>query len=84
MIKVRVEVRNETGSFTVTVHAENLQHSTRIAQDLYPGSVVGIVFPIEPDGFFAAGPHCDGRFDLRCAGDAGKAEEPIRARPVGR
>ncbi len=64
MIKVRVDVRNEIGRYIVAVRAENLRQATRIARDLYPGSAVGIAFPIEPDGFFAAGSHQDGRVGL--------------------
>jgi hypothetical protein len=64
MIKVRVNVSNETDSFTVVVYAKNVQRAKRIARDLYPGSVVEIAFPIEPDGFFAAGRHYEGRADL--------------------
>ena len=76
MIKVRVDVRNEIGRFTVTVRAENLRQATRIARDLYPGSAVGIAFPIQPDGFFAAAPHHDGHVGLEGAGEAGEAEGP--------
>jgi hypothetical protein len=64
MIKVRVRVHNEIGSFTVAVRAENLRQAARIARDLYPGCAVGIAFPIEPNGFFAAGSHQNGRARL--------------------
>ena len=76
MIKVRVEVRNEIASFTVAVRAENLRQATRIARDLYPGSAVGIAFPIEPDGFFAAGPHQDGHVGLAGSERPGERQEP--------
>jgi hypothetical protein len=81
MIKVRVEVRNETGSFTVAVCAESLRRAMRIASDLYPGSAVGIPFPIDPDGFFVAEPGHDGHVGLEDGGEAGEAGGTIRARP---
>jgi hypothetical protein len=71
MIKVRVEVRNETGSFTAVVHAENLQEAVRIAKDRYLESAVGIAFPIEPTQFFAAGPRPDSHIDPESAGAVG-------------
>jgi hypothetical protein len=71
MIKVRAEVRNETGSFTAVVHAENLREATRIAKDRYPESAVGIAFPIEPTQFFAAGLRPDSHVDPEDAGAVG-------------
>ena len=71
MIRVRVEVRNETGSFTVAVYAENLRRATHIAKERYPGCAIGIPFPIDPDGFFVAGPRHDGLVGLEGAGEAG-------------
>ena len=79
MIKVRIEVRNVTGSFTVAVRAENLPRATRIARDLYPGSAVRVVFPIEPDGFFVVGPHRNEHVDLGGAGEAGAVGAVINA-----
>jgi len=74
MIKVRVDVRNEIGRYTVAVCAENLRQATRIARDLYPGSAVGIAFPIEPDGYFAAAPHHDGHVGLKVPERPGKQQ----------
>ena len=76
MIKVRVRVHNEFGSFTVAVRAENLRQAAQIAQDLYAGCAVGIAFPIEPDGFFAAGSHQDGRADLGGPERSGEGQGP--------
>jgi len=83
MIKVRVEVRNEIGSFTVAVRAENLRRAMLITRDIYPDSDVGISFPIEPDGFFGAGPHHDERVDLETQEKFGKREEPLEPGSVG-
>jgi hypothetical protein len=77
MIKVRVEVRSDIGSFIVAVRAENLLRAVRIAQDLYPGSAVEIPFPIEPDDFFVAEPHHDGRADPEVVEVTGREENTL-------
>jgi hypothetical protein len=85
MIKVQIDVRNEIGRFTVAVRAENLQQATRIARDLYPGSAIGIAFPIEPEGFFAAAaPHHDGNFGLEGPERPGEHQRPSEAQPARR
>jgi hypothetical protein len=73
MIKVWVEVLDETGCFTVAVHAENLRLATQIVEDRYPGSTVSIPFPIEPETFFNPKPGRDGYVDFEGAGGAGEA-----------
>jgi hypothetical protein len=83
MIKVRIDVRNEIDRFTVAVRAENLRQAMRIARDLYPGSTVGIAFPIEPEGYFAAAPHHDGHFGLGGPERKGKHQMPSEAQPAG-
>jgi hypothetical protein len=77
MIKVQVEVRSDISSFIVAVRAENLLRAVRIAQDRYPGSAVEIPFPIEPDGFFVAEPHHDGRLDPETVEVVGKVENSL-------
>jgi hypothetical protein len=57
MIGARVRVVNEGGSFTIVVCAENLREVEQIAKARYPESTVRIAFPIEPEWFFAGGPH---------------------------
>jgi hypothetical protein len=57
MIRARVQVANEGGSFTVVVGAESLREVEQIAKTRYPESTVEIAFPIEPEWFFAGGPH---------------------------
>jgi hypothetical protein len=83
MIKVRVRVHNGIGSFTVAVRAENLRQAARIARDLYPGCAVGIAFPIEPDGFFAAGSRQDGRVGLGGPKRTGERQGPSGLGPLG-
>jgi hypothetical protein len=57
MIGARVRVVNERGSFTIVVYAERLREVEQTAKARYPGSSVRITFPIEPECFFASGPH---------------------------
>ena len=57
MIGARVRVVNESGSFTIVVCAESLREVEQAAKARYPESTVRITFPIEPEWFFAGGPH---------------------------
>jgi hypothetical protein len=57
MIGARVRVVNEGGSFTIVVCAESLREVEQTAKARYPESTVRIAFPIEPEWFFASGPH---------------------------
>ena len=57
MIGARVRVANERGSFTIVIYAESLRQVEQTARIRYPGSTVRIAFPIEPECFFAGGPH---------------------------
>ena len=57
MIGARVRVVNEGGSFSIVVYAESLREVEQTAKMRYPGSTVRITFPIEPEWFFAGGPH---------------------------
>jgi hypothetical protein len=57
MIGARVRVASEGGSFTVVVCAESLREVEQTAKARYPKSTVEIDFPIEPEWFFAGGPH---------------------------
>jgi len=64
MIGARVRVVNEGGSFTIVVCAESLREIEQTAKIRYPGSTVRIAFPIEPECFFAGGPHTGTRAGL--------------------
>jgi hypothetical protein len=59
MIGARVNAVNDDGSFTIVIYAESLREVERTAKALHPGSTVRIAFPIEPECFFAGGPHTD-------------------------
>ncbi len=57
MIGARVRVVNEGGSFTIVVYAESLREVEQDTKACSPKSTVRIAFPIEPEWFFAGGPH---------------------------
>jgi hypothetical protein len=57
MIRVRVKVSGEAGSFVVAVCARSLRQAEQMVQERYPDSAIGIAFPIEPDHFFIEGSH---------------------------
>jgi hypothetical protein len=57
MIGARVRVVNEGCSFTIVIWAESLREVEQTAKARYPESTVRIAFPIEPEWYFAGGPH---------------------------
>jgi hypothetical protein len=69
MIKVSVEVRSGTASFRVGVQAQSIRRALSIVGKRYPGSLVKVSFPIDPEGFFIEGAG---------AGRAGLVESPER------
>ena len=75
MIGARVRVANEGGSFSIVVWAENLREVEQTAKARYPKSTVRIAFPIEPEWFFAGGPHTNAR---RPRGN-GRVDRPSKA-----
>jgi len=56
MIRAAVEVASETARFTVTVCAESVLRGLEMVEGMFPGSKVGLVFPIEPEAFFVRDP----------------------------
>ena len=64
MIGARVRVVNGGGSFTTMIYAESLREVEQTAKARYPESIVSIAFPIEPEWFFAGGPHSGPRAGL--------------------
>jgi hypothetical protein len=65
MIGARVRVVSRDGSFTIVVCAESLREIEQTAKARYPGSSVRITFPIEPECFFASGPHTGAHIGLQ-------------------
>jgi hypothetical protein len=57
MIGARVRVVSGDGNFTIVVCAESLREIEQTAKARYPKSTVRIIFPIEPEWFFADGTH---------------------------
>jgi len=64
MIGARVQVVNEGCSFTIVVYDESLREVEQTAKIRYPASSVRIAFPIEPECFFASGPHAGAHIGL--------------------
>jgi hypothetical protein len=54
---VRIRVSTRASQFAVVVCAESLRHATESVRARYPGSAVGIAFPIEPEHFFVGDDH---------------------------
>jgi hypothetical protein len=79
MIKVRVKVSGEAGSFGVVVCAERLRQAEQIVKARYPDSAVSIAFPIKPDHFFVEGSHRGRYASLVVAEGLGEAREVIVA-----
>jgi hypothetical protein len=52
MMKISVEVRSGTARFRVGVQAPSISKALSLVRGRYPQSEVGVVFPIEPEGFF--------------------------------
>jgi hypothetical protein len=52
MIKVCVEVQEESASFRVAVRAESIDRAVGIAKGRYPGRAARVVFPIDSEEFF--------------------------------
>jgi hypothetical protein len=75
MIGARVRVVNEGGNLTIVIYAESLREVEQTAKARYPGSSVRITFPIEPECFFASGPHTGAHIGLEAMEGL---TEPIR------
>jgi hypothetical protein len=56
MVKVSVEVRSGTARFRVCVQAESIRKALDMVRARYPSGEAGVVFPIEPEGFFVDAP----------------------------
>jgi hypothetical protein len=55
MIRVSVEVREETALSRATVQAESIREAVSITRGRYPGRDVRVIFPIEAEEFFIEG-----------------------------
>jgi hypothetical protein len=52
MVRISVEVRSGTARFRVGVQAQSIRKALSVVGGRYPHGVVGVVFPIEPEGYF--------------------------------
>ena len=56
MIEVSVEVREGATFSRVAVQADTIGQAVSITKGCHPGRDVRVVFPIDPEGFFAGYP----------------------------
>jgi len=56
MIEVSVEVHEGATSSRVAVQADTISRAVSITKECHPGRDVRVVFPIDPEGFFAGAP----------------------------
>jgi hypothetical protein len=56
MVKVSIEVRNGATHFNVAVRAQSIKRAVSVVRGSYPGCVVRVKFPIDPEGFFVKEP----------------------------
>ena len=60
MVSVCIEVGDGTGKFTVAVLARSIERAVRLVAEWYPGSRIGVEFPIDPEAFFAGDTAAEG------------------------
>jgi hypothetical protein len=53
MIKISIEVISGTARFKVATQAESIEEALEIAKRYNSGKECKVVFPIDPEGFFA-------------------------------
>jgi hypothetical protein len=68
MIRVSMEVREETALSRATVQAESIREAVNITRRRYPGRDVRVIFPIDPETFFTDDP-ADGNGWARLSGE---------------
>jgi len=56
MVKVLIEVCNGTVHFNVSVKVQSIERAVSVIRGSYPGCVVRVKFPIDPEGFFVKEP----------------------------
>jgi hypothetical protein len=82
MIRVSMEVREETAMSRATVRAESIREAVNITRRRYPGRDVRVIFPIDPETFFIDDP-ADGDGWARLSGErSSKTKGSSVAEPV--
>ncbi|MGH3146478.1 MAG: hypothetical protein ACRDTR_11825 [Rubrobacter sp.] len=61
MVRISVEVRSGAARFRVGVQAQSIREALGLVGGRYPRSMVGVAFPIEPEGFFVREPSVPAR-----------------------
>jgi len=56
MVKVSVEVRSGAARFRVSVQARSIRSVLGLGGARYQHGDVGVIFPVDPEGFFVEGP----------------------------
>jgi hypothetical protein len=56
MVKVSIKVCNGAVHFNVSVKAQSIERAVSVVRGSYPGCVVRVRFPIDPEGFFVKEP----------------------------
>ena len=56
MISVSVEVSSSSARLTAGIRAESIEEAVRVATASHPGCEVRVLFPIDPEVFFAEDP----------------------------
>jgi len=74
------QVSSEAGSFAVIACAGSLRQAEEIVKECYPGSTVGIAFPIEPEHFFVERSHYGRYTGLVVTEELGELREVVVAR----
>jgi hypothetical protein len=68
MIRVSMEVREESGLSRAMVQAESVREAVNITRRRYPSHDVRVMFPIDPETFFIDDP-ADGNGWARSSGE---------------
>jgi hypothetical protein len=55
VIRVSLEIRSGTAHFRAAVGAESIERALGLASKSYPGCEAKVIFPINPEAFFAEG-----------------------------
>jgi hypothetical protein len=53
VVKVSIEVRKGASRFAVAVSAESMRRAVSLVQGRYPGGDCRVLFPVNPEEFFA-------------------------------
>ena len=59
MITVKIQVNNHSESLLVAVRARSIEQAIRHAEEQYAECDVRVVFPLDPDSFFAGDTHTE-------------------------